>query len=451
VTSVGRTFALVAAAGLVALAGAVVAVGTPWRPLEEAPEGTDGGADVREDDFSEQERARGARRAAESRRPAYLRLGVGLGSAAGLGLTPLGGGLIEAAARPVGDGWLGQATVGAAALFAVGTLAVLPFGAWSERLARRWGLSVQTWRSWSVDRLKGLALGVVLLLLVVPPAFALTRASPEWWWVVGALAAAALTVVLSFVFPMVVEPLFAKFRPLEAGPLRDDLLALAVRDGVAVTDVLVADASRRTTALNAYVSGFGRTRRIVVYDTLLTNATPAEVRLVVAHELGHAKEQDVLRGTVVGAVLAASSVVLLHLALTEPTLLRWAGAGGVEDPRSLALALLVAQVIGVVTGPGLNLVSRRVEARADVHSLDLTRDPTSFVSAERRLALTNLADLEPPLLARALFGSHPTVPERIALARRWAARERVDVPGPLLAEAAGPAAVVGAASGGSAS
>ena len=453
----GRTSALVAAGALLALGGAIIAAGTPWRPLGRSggrrsrPGAADGlaaredavgdrlalderqrAADGGEGDFSAEERARGAQRAAETRRPAYLRLGAGLGLSVVFGLTPAGSTLVDAAARPFGGGWLAQSSIGAAALLAVGPLATLPLGVWSERLARRWGLSVQNWRSWSADRLKASALGLAVLLLTVPPTFALARAAPEWWWIVGALAAAGLTVVLSFVFPMVVEPLFLRFSPLEPGPLRDELLGLARADGVDVTDVLVADASRRTTALNAYVSGFGRTRRIVVFDTLLNNAPHAEVGLVVAHELGHAKEQDVLRGTMVGAVLAASTVALLHGALTTPALQRRARVGGVTDPRSLGLALLVVQAVGAVTGPVLNLVSRRVEARADVHSLQLTHDARAFVQSERRLAVTNLADLAPPRLARALFGSHPTVPDRIALARHWAALERLEVPGPLL-------------------
>src|SRR4029077_12310053 len=106
-----------------------------------------------------------------------------------------------------------------------------------------------------------------------------------WWWSIGAVLGATLVVVLSFAYPIVVEPVFNSFTPMPAGELRTSLLTMAARDGVPVRDVLVADASRRTNSLNAYVSGFGATRRIVVYDTLLKDATPDEVRLIVAHEL----------------------------------------------------------------------------------------------------------------------------------------------------------------------
>jgi Zn-dependent protease with chaperone function len=195
--------------------------------------------------------------------------------------------------------------------------------------------------------------------------------------------------------------------------------------------VLVADASRRTTALNAYVSGFGRTRRVVVYDTLLGSASAAEVRVVVAHELGHAAERDVLTGTLLGAGGAALGVLLTAVAVASPTLLGRADATGVGDPRALGLVLLVGTLLGLVSGPVSAALSRRIEIRADLHSLDLTADAEAFVRSERILALVNRADLEPPRLAYLLFASHPTVPERIAFARQWALAAGLRVPGPL--------------------
>jgi STE24 endopeptidase len=203
---------------------------------------------------------------------------------------------------------------------------------------------------------------------------------------------------------------------------------LAERDGVPVDDVLVADASRRTTALNAYVSGLGATRRIVVYDTLLDDATPAEVQSVVAHELGHAKKNDVRWGTALGAIAAAAAVCGLALAVTHAPLLRRAGVESFADPRSLALLLALVAVVTTLVGPVANLLSRRIEARADIHALDLTRDPESFVGLQRRLALSNLSDLEPNPVVYALFATHPSTTERIALARTWAQAEDVSTP-----------------------
>jgi STE24 endopeptidase len=249
---------------------------------------------------------------------------------------------------------------------------------------------------------------------------ALVRVAPRGWWAWAGAVTALFVVVGSFVYPVVVEPVFNRFTSLPAGQLRTDLLAMAERDSVPVRDVLVADASRRTTSLNAYVSGFGSTRRIVVYDTLLEKATPAEVELVVAHELGHAKRHDVLWGTLLGALGAAAGVCTLALLLSWARLLRRAGAAGPGDPRVIPLLLFLAAVGTLLVAPAGNLMSRRVEARADVHSLDLTRDVPTFIASEQRLARTNLSDLEPNPFLYAMFSTHPTSPQRIALAREWA-------------------------------
>ena len=139
-----------------------------------------------------------------------------------------------------------------------------------------------------------------------------------------------------------------------------------------VKDVLVADASRRTTTLNAYVSGLGATRRIVVFDTLLDRAESGEVESVVAHELGHTKNRDVLRGTVFGAVAAAAAICPLFLLLQWQPLLDQAGVVSAADPAALPLILALLGLLGTIGGPLGNLVSRRIEARADVHALDLT-------------------------------------------------------------------------------
>jgi STE24 endopeptidase len=254
---------------------------------------------------------------------------------------------------------------------------------------------------------------VVLVLL------ALARALPRWWWAAGAAATAALVLVGSFLYPVVVEPAFNHFTSLPAGQLRTDLLALADRDGVPVDDVLVADASRRTTSLNAYVSGFGSSRRIVVYDTLLRESTPREVELVVAHELGHADEQDVLHGTIIGALLGGAAICALFLLLSAGGLLRRVGAASAGDPRVVPLVLFLGVLGPLLLSPLTNLMSRHVEARADLHALELTGDVTTFVASEHRLSTTNLSDLSPSRLAYVLFFTHPSGPERIALAREW--------------------------------
>jgi Zn-dependent protease with chaperone function len=158
----------------------------------------------------------------------------------------------------------------------------------------------------------------------------------------------------------------------------------------------------------------------VVYDTTLRDMSPEEIRLITAHELGHVKNHDVLRGTLIGALGIAFGVCLLYLVLELPWLQHRAGVSALADPRSIALILAMVAVFTQLATPVELLVSRRIEARADVHALDLVRDPTGQIAMQHRLAVANLADLDPDPIVYGLFASHPTPPERIAIARDWA-------------------------------
>jgi STE24 endopeptidase len=282
--------------------------------------------------------------------------------------------------------------------------------------------------------LKGFGINAAITLVAVLALVSLARAMPRWWWVPASAGAALLVVVVSFLYPVLVEPVFNRFTPMPDGPLRSSLLALAEKDGVAVDDVLVADASRRTTTLNAYVSGFGASRRIVVYDTLVDQAPADEVRLVVAHELGHAKENDVLKGTLLGALGAATAVVGLALLMGWAPLLRRAGVAGLADPRSVALVVALVTVVSLLTAPVQSWASRRIEARADQHALDLTGDPLTFARMQRRLALTAKADVTPNPVLFWWFASHPSTPQRLAAARTWSQVHGVPPPPPLAGE-----------------
>jgi STE24 endopeptidase len=349
-----------------------------------------------------------------ARRPAtYGSMVVALAVALALGLTPLGARIVTGVG---GHNWVAQALLGGLAIVFIGSLVTLPFAAWRQSVVRRYGLSTQGWGGWAVDVLKGYAITAVLGAIVLFAFYGVVRLSPRWWWAWGAAGAAALAVLLSFVFPVVIEPIFNSFTPMPDGPLRTELIALADRDGVPVKDVLVADASRRTRAVNAYVSGFGATRRIVVYDTLIEQATPAEVTSVVAHELGHAKDNDVLTGTVVAALGAAVAVIVIYLLGSWTGLLRLAGVTGIGEPRAIALLLAVAAIGGLLSSPLQNLVSRHIEARADTHALRLTNDPTTFEQMQARLAEVNIANVDPNPFEFLMFASHPSTVQRMAAA-----------------------------------
>jgi STE24 endopeptidase len=315
-----------------------------------------------------------------------------------------------------------KAVGGTALLLAIGRVITLPLDVKAEQVLRKYGLSTQTWATWTDARLRGLAVQVVMTSIAVLVVLALVRRLPAHWWAAGAAAAVLLTMGGSYVYPVLVEPVFNRFTPMADGPLRTDLLALAEKDHVRVKDVLVADASRRTTALNAYVSGFGSSRRIVVYDTLVREASDKEVELVVAHELGHAKRQDVLVGTLIGGLFAAAGVCGLFVLLSSSWVLGRIGASGASDPRVLPLVLFLAAAVPLLVSPFTNLLSRHVEARADLHSLELTGDAPTFIEVEKRLNRTNLSDLDPNPLVYGFFFTHPSGPQRIAMARAWESR-----------------------------
>lgn len=361
---------------------------------------------------------------AELRPGSYAAMVLSLLVALALGLTPLGGRLVTLVGRPFGGHWIAQAVLGGLAVVFVAQLLTLPFAAWRHAIVARYGLSTQSWGGWALDMLKSYAVGAVIGAGALLGFYAVVRAAPRWWWAFGAAGAAALVVLLSFVLPVLVEPIFNKFTPMPSGALRTELMALAERDRVPVRDVLVADASRRTRSVNAYVSGFGATRRIVVYDTLLTEATEAEVASVVAHELGHARDGDVLTGTVLAASQAALGVIALYLLGSWAALLRLAGATGIGEPRAIGLLIAVASVAGLLGGPASALVSRHIEARADAHALALTGDPGTFEAMQRRLATVNLSDPDPPTWEFLFSASHPSTVQRIAAARAYARGER---------------------------
>ena len=412
-----RRAALATAVVLGGAVALVIAFRTPWHLLPEPPGGyapVDPTAGL-----SARQVERATSFAAALRPASLIGLGLGLAVSAGLGLTPLGARLVAVVARPLGGGRVARVLLGVVALTAIGQLVTLPIAAYAEVIRHRYGLSTRSWGLWLRDVAVSTAITAGLTALAVLGLLWLARRAPRTWGAWAALAAAGLVVVGSFLYPLVIEPAFNRFTPMPAGQLRSDLLALADRSGVPVEDVLVSDASRRTTALNAYVSGFGGTRRIVVYDTVLDRLPDDEVESIVAHELGHVVNGDVLTGTITGALGAAAATALLGWLLSWTPLLRRAGAESPGDPRVIPLLLFLFSAGGLVGTPVQNLVSRQIEARADLHALDLTRDPDAFVAMQRRLATTNLSEPDPPAVWQWLFGSHPTTAQRVAMAEDW--------------------------------
>jgi STE24 endopeptidase len=386
----------------------VAALFIPWHPV---PGGMP--APVRETDvFTPTEIARANAYSDPARHLGWASLAVSLVVTLLLGLTPVGRRLVGLL-----RGWWWVRVLQAVVVLAViGRLVTLPFAVIGHHRALDYGLSNEAWGPWTVDLLKGLVLTVVVSGLLLLVLIGCARRFPRSWPAVAGGVLGCLVMVGSFVYPVLVEPAFNHFTPLRDGPLRTDILRLADREHVHLDDVLVADASRRTTTLNAYVSGFGSTRRVVLYDNVVRDLPRDQVLSIVAHELGHARHNDVLTGSVLAALGTVLGVGLLGLVLP---LVR--GSPGLRDPAVVPLVAALVAIATLLSSPVNNGLSRLIETRADVASLEATRDPVVFEKMQRELDLRSLSD-NGPAWSHFWFGSHPTTLERIAIAEQLGRR-----------------------------
>jgi STE24 endopeptidase len=289
----------------------------------------------------------------------------------------------------------------------------LPLSAASHERARDVGLATQTIAPWLGDQAKSAAIGAALAAAGGAVAVALMRRLRQRWWMGGAVVVVAFAAIFSWLAPVVLAPLFNRFEELPSGRARSDVLRLGERAGVEIGEVYRVDASRRSTALNAYVNGLGPTKRVVLYDNLLREAERPQLNSVVAHELGHVKGDDILRGIAWIAIVAPFGVLFVQLS-TEALSRRTGAAPGTPAALpALALSLAAAAlVLGVVS----NQLSRRVEARADNFALELTGDPQALIGLQRQLSVNNVGDPDPPALLHWLFATHPTTIERMGAA-----------------------------------
>ncbi len=308
---------------------------------------------------------------------------------------------------------LGAAVTGAGLSLALG-LAALPRGVAAHQRAVDYGISTQSLGSWLADLGKSAAIGALLAAAGGALLIALVRRFGGRWWLPGTAVVAAIAVAFVWLAPVVLAPLFNKFTPLPADSrARAEVLTLARRAGVDVGQVYRVDASRRVRSLNAYVDGIGSTRRVVLYDNLLRRANRPELRSVVAHELGHVKHDDLLRG--LAFLVLVAPLGLLFVSELGGALVERAEVDP-RGPAALPAYFLGLAVAALLLGVPGNRLSRQVEASADTFALRLTHDPRALIEVQRRLALSSVADPDPPGLVTALIGTHPSTVDRIGAA-----------------------------------
>lgn len=304
----------------------------------------------------------------------------------------------------------------AAWLFAVGlvlSVAGLPFAWFAQfRLEERFGFNTTTQKTWWLDRFKGLllaaALGYPLLVLILK----LVEWLGPWWWLWAWGCVLAFQLLMVLLAPVLIMPLFNKFTPLPEGSLRERLLALGGRAGFHARGIQVMDGSKRSRHSNAFFTGFGRFRKIVLFDTLIAQLTEPELEAVLAHEIGHYKKKHIVKMLLASAAgLLAGFYAVAWLARQD-----WFYRAFGLEPGGLAPALLLfALLAGTVTfwfSPLAHWWSRRYEYEADAFASQTMREPQSLIGALRKLNEKNLSNLTPHPLYSAFFYSHPTLLER---------------------------------------
>lgn len=293
-----------------------------------------------------------------------------------------------------------------------------PF-AWYQGFAleHRYGLSTQKGAHWLADHVKATAVGMVLAVAAASVVFTTLRRWPDAWWVLSAAIFVAAMVALARLAPVLLLPLFYRFRPLDRPQLAERLMALATRARTDVVGVFEWVLSGHTRKANAALAGLGQTRRILLSDTLLADYTDDEIEVVLAHELAHHVHRDLWRGIALQVVVVVGGFFFADLLLRAAG--GWLQYRGLSDPAAIPLLMLTGGAWSFVMLPIANALSRAQERAADRYALETTRNPEAFVSAMRRLSQQNMAEDRPSTLVRLLFYSHPPIRERIEAARAF--------------------------------
>jgi len=301
----------------------------------------------------------------------------------------------------------------------------VPFTAHRELVFdKKWEFSTQTTKGFVTDALKGIAINVVMLSLISIPVWAAMRAT-DLWWLWGFALLTLFQIGFLAIWPVWIAPIFNKFKPLEDQALRDEMLGLAKEVGVPVKDVLVSDASKRDRRDNAYFAGLGRTRQLVLFDTILDRPRN-QLRSVVAHELGHWKLRHLVTTLPLAILMTFLSFAALGQLLQWDWLLDLAGVDHIGDPGGFPLFWLVFGSINRIPGFFTTALSRVHEREADLFALETTNDPDSFIGAMRSLHVDNLVNLTPSWWLRFTRG-HPYADERMAMATEWASRKGIEL------------------------
>jgi STE24 endopeptidase len=310
--------------------------------------------------------------------------------------------------------FLGNGVLFVLLLMLAQTVMGVPFSLYRNfRIEKKYGFNTMTPKLWLADLVKGLAIGAVISSVVVLAALWLVQASPGWWWLWVWLFFLAFGVFMMYISPYIIEPLFFKFEPVAVEGLEARIRELMEKAGLRVSRVFQVDASRRSRHSNAYFTGIGKVKRIVLFDTLLQQMTPDEVLAVLAHEVGHWKKKHVLKRIIMTEIMAFIGIVAGFMLLQGDWLLDLLSLGNASFFAKVVVLSFLASIVTFPLTPLFSYLSRRDEWESDRFASDLTGDPGAMASALVKLSKENLANLHPHPLYAAFYYSHPPVVERI--------------------------------------
>jgi len=284
-------------------------------------------------------------------------------------------------------------------------------------LEHKYGLSNQTIPGYFKEKIKGIIIGLLLgipLLLIF--FFIIKNYSESWWLILGAVMF-FFSVIIGRLAPTLIMPLFYKFKPLENEEIKQKILSLCEKTGVRIRGIFEFDMSKNTKKANAAFTGIGKSKRIILGDTLLKNFSPEEIETVFAHEMGHYKKRHIMKLMTVSVVMTFAGLYLTSLAYSNS--LNTFGFNSVSEIAALPLLFIYLSLFGLITSPISNILSRKFEWEADTFALETTRDKGAFISAMEKLADQNLADKTPNKIIEFLFHSHPSIDKRIKFAEDY--------------------------------
>jgi STE24 endopeptidase len=344
-------------------------------------------------------------------------------SALVVGAFLFGGGLgwYDAWASSTAHSFIGNGLVFAAGLLVVSSLAAIPFQLYSDfRLEARYGFNRQTPGLWWGDWLKSNLLSLALMLLVCAGSLWLVQAAPHTWWLWVSALVTAVSLLLTVLSPYLIEPLFYRMEPLNEEALQEGIRSLTERAGVHVGRVLKVDASRRSSHSNAYFTGLGRQKRVVLFDTLLAQMSEPQILAVLAHELGHWKKQHVLTRMIVMQVLLVVATYILFRLAPSASLPSVVGLSAASFPARVVILAVATSLVLFPLTPVFAAWSRHDEREADRFAVELRGAPLDLADALAQLGRENLANLHPHPLYAAFYYSHPPLAERIGTLRAMA-------------------------------